>query len=150
MVYSNWHLRRMESIRIPIYGFTGNVCVSHVYSLQETDGLNFVAGSGKTILSYVRFPIYSVAETYLSKSSAIIGDINRMHKARLASFAFFYFEFGDDKKKDLRSLLSSLLLQLYYQSESYSKTFSDFYLAHRRGSKYPSDAALTQCLKDIC
>ena len=72
-----------------------------------------------------------------------------MHKAGLASLAFFYFDFRDDKKKDLRGLLSSLLFQLYYQSDSYSKIFSDFYMGHRRGSQYPSDAALTQCLKDM-
>ena len=72
-----------------------------------------------------------------------------MHKAGLASLAFFYFDFRDDKRNDLRSLLSSLLFQLYYQSESYSKIFSDFYLAHRQGSQYPSDAALSQCLKDM-
>ena len=117
--------------------------------MREVDHLNFVAGSGKTILSCVSFSILSVAETHLSKSSAIIENINRMHKAGLASLAFFYFDFGDDKKKDLRNLLSSLLFQLYYQSDSYSKIFSDFYMAHRRGSQYPSDAALTQCLKDM-
>jgi hypothetical protein len=123
--------------------------VSVTFICARTDGLNIVAGSGKTILSYVRFPIFSAAETHLSKSSAIIEDINRMHEAGLASLAFFYFNFRDDKKKGLRSLLSSLLFQLYYQSDSYSKILSDFYLAHRRGSKYPSDAALTQCLKDM-
>ena len=72
-----------------------------------------------------------------------------MRKAGLASLAFFYFDLMDDKKKDLRNLLSSLLYQLYDQSDSYLNIFSDFYSAHRRGSQYPSDAALTQCLKDM-
>jgi hypothetical protein len=72
-----------------------------------------------------------------------------MYKAGLASLAFFYFYFRDNKKNGLRSLLSSLLFQLYHQSDSYSKIFSDFYAAHRRGSQYPSDAALKQCLKDM-
>jgi hypothetical protein len=72
-----------------------------------------------------------------------------MRKDGLASLAFFYFDSRDDKKKDLRSLLSSLVFQLYDQSNSYFNIFSDFYSAHRRGSQYPSDAALAQCLKDI-
>ena len=72
-----------------------------------------------------------------------------MRKGGLASLAFFYFDSRDDKKKDRRNLLSSLLFQFYDQSDSYYKIFSDFYSTHRRGSHYPSDAALTQCLKDM-
>ena len=95
------------------------------------------------------FPIYSVTGSHLSTSSAIIEDIDRMRKAGLASLAFFYFDLMHDKKKDLRNLLSSLLCQLYDQSDSYLNIFSNFYSAHRRGSQYPSDAALKQCLKDM-
>jgi hypothetical protein len=72
-----------------------------------------------------------------------------MRKASVASLAFFYFDWSDDKRKDLRSLLRSLIFQLHDQSDSYFNILSDFYSAHRRGSKYPSDAALTQCLKDM-
>jgi hypothetical protein len=72
-----------------------------------------------------------------------------MRKAGLASLAFFYFDSRGNKKKDLRNLLSSVLFQLYHQSDPYYKIMSDFYLAHRRGSQYPSDAALTQCLNDM-
>jgi hypothetical protein len=75
-----------------------------------------------------------------------------MQKAGLASLAFFYFDSRDNKKKDLRSLLSSLLFQLFqlcHQSDSYCKVFSDFYAEHRHGSQYPSDAALSQCLQDM-
>jgi hypothetical protein len=72
-----------------------------------------------------------------------------MHQARLASLAFFYFDSQDNKRKDLRSLLSSLLFQLCHQSDSYRRVFSDFYAEHRHGSQYPSDAALSQCLKDM-
>jgi NACHT domain len=72
-----------------------------------------------------------------------------MHKAGLASLAFFYFDFRDNNRNDLRSLLSSLLFQLCYQSASYSNIFSGLYAAHRCGSQYPSNAALTQCLKDM-
>jgi hypothetical protein len=67
----------------------------------------------------------------------------------LASLAFFYFDWRNDKKKDLRSLLSSLVFQLHNQSDSYSDILSGFYSAHNRGSQYLSDIALAQCLKDI-
>jgi hypothetical protein len=93
--------------------------------------------------------MFSVTRTHLSTSSTIIEDIDRMRNAGLASLAFFYFDFRDGKKKDLRSLLSTLLFQLYHQSDSYRKIFSAFFSAHRRASRYPSDAALTQCLKDM-
>jgi hypothetical protein len=69
-----------------------------------------------------------------------------MRKSRQASLAFFYCDFRDDKKKDLRGLLSSLLVQLCAQSDSYCNTLSDFYLAHRHGSQYPGNNALKQCL----
>jgi hypothetical protein len=79
----------------------------------------------------------------------IIEDIDHMRKNRLASLAFFYFDSRDNKKKDCCNFLSSLLFQLYHQSDSYYKIFSDFYLMYHRGLKYPSDVALTQCLKDM-
>jgi hypothetical protein len=72
-----------------------------------------------------------------------------MRKDGLASLAFFYFDWSDDKKKIFRSLLSSLIFQLYDQSDAYFNIFSDFYSTHRRGSQYPSDVALKQFLKDI-
>lgn len=45
---------------------------------------------------------------------------------------------------DRRGLLSSLLLQLCHQSDTYTAILSDFYLAYESGSRYPSDDALLQ------
>ena len=72
-----------------------------------------------------------------------------MRKAGLASLAFFYFDFREDQKKELRGLLSSLLIQLYHQSDSYYDVLSDFYMEHDKGLRYPSDDALARCLKDL-
>ena len=36
-------------------GFTENVCASYSYTVAEKDDLHFVAGSGKSILSCVKF-----------------------------------------------------------------------------------------------
>ena len=85
----------------------------------------------------------------MSASSTIIEDIDGMRKCGLASVAFFYCDFRDDRKKDRRGLLSSLLVQLCEQSNSYCDILSDFYLANRRGSQYPGDDALLQCIIQI-
>ena len=82
-------------------------------------------------------------------SSTIIGDIDGMRKAGLASLAFFYCDFREDQKKDLRGLLTSLLVQLCHQSDSYSDILSKLYSEHANGSRHPSDDVLAGCLKDL-
>ena len=82
-------------------------------------------------------------------SSTIIDNIDTMTKSGLASLAFFYCDFREDEKGDLRGLLSSVLVQLCHQSDSYSQILSNFYSQHANGSKHPSDDELVQCLKDI-
>ena len=72
-----------------------------------------------------------------------------MQKAGLASLAFFYCDFKDDRKMELRGLLSSFLVQLYHQSDSYFDILSKFYLEHDKGARPPSDEALAGCLKDL-
>ena len=82
-------------------------------------------------------------------SSTVIDNIDTMTKSGLASLAFFYCDFREDEKRDLRGLLSSLLVQLSHQSDTYSQILSRFYSEHANGSKHPSDDQLVQCLKDI-
>ena len=98
-----------------------------------------------------------VSEIYISisaklivpVSSTIIEDIEAMRKTGLASLAFFYCDFREDRKKELRGLLSSFLVQLYHQSDSYFDILSKFYSEHDNGSRPPSDEALVGCLKDL-
>ena len=82
-------------------------------------------------------------------SSAIIEYIQAMQEAELASLAFFYCDFREDQKKELRGLLSSLLVQLCHQSDSYFDLISNFYSEHNKGLRPPSDDALAGCLKDL-
>ena len=82
-------------------------------------------------------------------SSTIIDNIDAITKSGLASLAFFYCDFREDEKRDLRGILSSVLVQLCHQSDSYSEILSNFYSQHANGSKHPSDDELVQCLKDI-
>lgn len=72
-----------------------------------------------------------------------------MHKRGQALFAIFYCDFRDDNKKNLRELVSSLIVQLCHQADSYSTILSDFYLAYDNGSRYASDEALIGCLKNM-
>ena len=72
-----------------------------------------------------------------------------MQKAGLASLAIFYCDFREDQKKDLRGLLSSLLVQLCHQSDSYYDILFEFYSKHAQGLCRPSDDELVGCLKDI-
>ncbi len=72
-----------------------------------------------------------------------------MRKLGLASLAFFYCDFREDQKNGLRGLLSSFLVQLCHQSDSYSDVLSALYMEHSNGSRQPSDNALIKCLKEI-
>ena len=85
----------------------------------------------------------------VSGSSSIIEDIADMQKSGLASLAFFYCDFREDQKKDLRGMLSSLLAQLCHQSDPYCDVFCKLYLEHSSGSRQPSDSSLVKCLKEI-
>jgi hypothetical protein len=80
-------------------------------------------------------------------SSTIIEDIKTMQNSGLASLVIFYYDFREDQKKGLRGLLSSVLIQLGHQSDSYCDILSQLYLEHDSGFKDPSDDALIRCLK---
>ena len=108
-----------------------------------------VAGSGKSVIWYVYLSVFLVRRTYGIPSSTIIEDVDDMRKRGLASLGFFYCDFRDDDKKDLRGLVSSLLVQLCDYSDIYSAFLSEFYSIHCDGSRQPSDKALIGCLRDI-
>ena len=72
-----------------------------------------------------------------------------MRKRGLASLGFFYCDFRDDDKKNLRGLVSSLLVQLCDHSDCYSGILSEFYSTHGGGLRQASDGELIGCLRDI-
>src|SRR5579863_10314575 len=109
----------------------------------------FVAGAGKSVISYVHPSVFQERRLIELVSSTIIEDIDDMRKRGLASLGFFYCDFRDDDKKNLRGLVSSLLFQLCDHSDSYSTILSKFHSAHGNGSRHPSDEALIGCLIDI-
>ena len=72
-----------------------------------------------------------------------------MQKSGLVSLAIPYCDFREDKKKDLRGLLSSVLFQLSNQSDSYHSILSDFYSTHLYGARSPGDDELVHCFFDM-
>ena len=85
----------------------------------------------------------------MPRSSAIIQDIQASCKSGLGSIAYFYFDFRDLDKQNCRNLLPSLLVQLAAQSGPRCDILHRLYLDHEKGTQKPTEAALTQCLKDM-
>ena len=88
-------------------------------------------------------------ETNLLSSSAIIEDIKHIQKSRSALVAYYYFDFKDAAKRDVRGLLTSILLQLVDDSDPCWHLLSRLYKTCRDGSEEPSEAALAQCLNSM-
>jgi hypothetical protein len=72
-----------------------------------------------------------------------------MRESRSALVAYYYFDFKDIAKRDIRGLLTSLLLQLVDDSDRCWDLLSQLHKKCRDGSEQPSDAALAQCLKNM-
>ncbi|KAH9046347.1 hypothetical protein EDB83DRAFT_2317680 [Lactarius deliciosus] len=89
-------------------------------------------GSGKSILC-----------------SAVINNIETLHKAGLAHMAYFYFDFREVAKQSRRDLLRSLLIQLSARSDSFCDILSRLYKEHDDGTRQPTDSALMYCLKEM-
>jgi hypothetical protein len=136
-------------VQAPSYGFMENVSISYLYSFLKLIITTSLAGAGKSVIWYGNLPIVYMRELILLASSATIEDIRTLQKSGLASLAFFYCDFRENQKKDLRGPLSSLLVQLCEQSDAYSAILSDFYEAHDCGSQHASDSELKGCLKDM-
>jgi hypothetical protein len=81
--------------------------------------------------------------------SAIIEDIKRMRESKSALVAYYYFDFKDASKRDIRGLLTSLLLQLVDDSDSCWDLLSQLHKECRDGSDQPSDVTLARCLKNM-
>jgi hypothetical protein len=91
----------------------------------------------------------SIGELIMLASSSIIHDIDAMRKSRSALLAFYYCDVREDQKRDLRGLLSSLLVQLCRQSDTYCDILLKFYSEHDEGLQRPSDVALAESLKNL-
>jgi hypothetical protein len=62
---------------------------------------------------------------------------------------YFYFDFRDKSKQDIRGLLTCLLSQLSAKSDSCYRILSELYSNHNAGSQKPLDDTLKECLIDM-
>ena len=69
--------------------------------------------------------------------------------ARMASMAYFYFDFKYVDKQKLHSLLPSLLIQLSARTDPCCDILSRLYSSHERGVRTPSDRDMIECLKEM-
>jgi hypothetical protein len=62
---------------------------------------------------------------------------------------YYYFDFRDKAKQDIRGLLASLLAQLCAKSDSCYDVLSELYSKNNAGSQQPNNRSLTECLKNM-
>ena len=91
----------------------------------------------------------STLNTHHRVSSTVIQEVITLRDNRLASVAYFYFDFRDINKQNRRDLLPSLITQLSDQSHRHCDVLNCLYLKHRNGAQRPSEYELIQCLKDM-
>jgi hypothetical protein len=85
----------------------------------------------------------------LPPSSSIIEQATARRDEGLGLVAYYYFDFRDTVKQDVRGLLSSLIVQLCAKSDLCYNILSDLYSKHDVGLRLPDDDSLTECLKEM-
>ncbi|KAI9463513.1 hypothetical protein F5148DRAFT_195910 [Russula earlei] len=110
--------------------FTQSNTFSHWNEASSLLWIHGKPGSGKSVLA-----------------SAIIHHIRATSNVALAHISYFFFDFKDTGKQDARALLSSILVQLSNQSDSFCDILLALYSAHHQGSQQPSDSELILCLE---
>ena len=121
------------------------------YYRSSPDALGVsIAGSGKSILWFV-LSVLSPANTgaHIVQSSAIIKHVISLCDAGHASLAYFYFDFRDKDKQNVRSFLTSLLIQLSAHLDPCRRMVSRTYYKHGKGTQQPSIGVLTDCLQEM-
>ncbi|KAH7324057.1 hypothetical protein BKA65DRAFT_598554 [Rhexocercosporidium sp. MPI-PUGE-AT-0058] len=92
-----------------------------------------IPGSGKTVLC----------------STLIDQLILYCQKMPQTAVTYFYFDFNDAGKRDVTSLIRSLITQLSTQTETTSQLLLDIFRAHQNGIKTAGDQALTTVLRNL-
>jgi hypothetical protein len=72
-----------------------------------------------------------------------------LHDSGLAQMTYFYCDFRDPRKQDVRGLLASLLAQLSARSDPCYNILSSLYSKYDGGSRQPNDDELWECLEMI-
>jgi len=72
-----------------------------------------------------------------------------MREDKSALIAYYYFDFKNASKRDVRGLLASLLFQLSDDFKRCRDVLHKLYSSCHDGSAQPGDAALAGCLEDM-
>jgi hypothetical protein len=72
-----------------------------------------------------------------------------MRAAGLATMAYYYFDFRDVKKQNRYGLLTSLVLQLCFESDPCYNILSQLYSDNMDGTLEPDIGSLKECIKDM-
>ena len=116
------------------------IAARHCSGIGQEHSVVGITSSHLVLLdSYSHFPI----------SSTIIEEAMALRDAGLGLTAFYYFDFRNTAKQDVRGLLSSLLVQLCARSNPCYEILSRLYSDYDNGSRLPDDQALVKCLKDM-
>ena len=67
----------------------------------------------------------------------------------LALMGYYYFDFRNTTKQDIRGLLTSLLMQLCAKSDSCYDILSGLYSKNNAGSQQPNNRSLMECLRKM-
>jgi hypothetical protein len=82
-------------------------------------------------------------------SSAIIEEIKKVRESKSALISYYYFDYKDTSKRNIRGMLASILSQLGCSSDSCWNVLSQLYTVCNNGSEQPSNASLVKCLGDM-
>jgi hypothetical protein len=82
-------------------------------------------------------------------SSAIIQHLMKLRDTGNATLAYFYFDFRDEQKQNVRNVVTSLLIQLSAYSKPCCDIIYRLYSTHGKGMQQPSNRILIDCLKEM-
>ena len=149
VVYSGRQIPGLEEERFPIMGpwksYASPFLLVPLYLLTHSSILQRAqekAFCGARVLT-----CFCDREFIFWISSAIIENIKNMQGVGRALIAYFYFDFKDAFKRDLRGLLTSIIFQLGDNSDSCWDVLHKLYTSCHDGAEQPSDVALAGCLK---
>ena len=78
--------------------------------------------------------------------SSIIQEVKLKCDRGLALIGYYYFDFKDTAKQDIRGLLASLISQFCAKSDPCHQILSNLYSENHAGSQQPNNDALKKCL----
>src|ERR1700677_4140397 len=72
-----------------------------------------------------------------------------LHDTGSATLTYFYFDFRDEEKQNVRNAVTSLLVQLSAYSKHCCDIIHRLYSAHGKGTRQPSIGILIDRLKEM-